>query len=338
MEKPFASLEQRVAAGYLAMLPAFVPLENRQVHEAGQRGFYELMGALFRLLAEEPELLFPTLHPDDAFPTRYKKEYGKPQLQANLSKAERAVKGLLGNLFLLGQGREVKLNWRERKILDRLGAGGGALPEAWTWMARRPGADPVAFAYCLFDPDHVYTRGVFAPLLGEEPFQRLEGWMLSQGYRAYDMYNAKWPDYRLSLRYANPAWGPERPSIGNEYKVMHTGVSAEYDAHVASPASLGVCVPRGLKLFLQHFGEMAPQVRELVLERTKRCDGCRYCVQTDKSGVRPLACLLVEGEELCPYYPGYAYRWPGLSQELVDRLTGFLDFMDGFAPDRSASE
>ena len=29
------------------------------------------------------------------------------------------------------------------------------LPPAWTWMSNRPGADQVAFAYCLFNKNHV---------------------------------------------------------------------------------------------------------------------------------------------------------------------------------------
>ena len=251
-------------------------------------------------------------------------------------KAERAVKTLLNTMFLMGRGQEVKRNKRIRNIFSRLGVEeGGRLPAGWTWMASRPGADSVAFAYCLFDRNHVYARDIYAPLLGEEPFRRLEQWMLSQGYRAYDIYKTEWADYRLSLSYANPAWGQEPPSAGNEYKIRHTGISVEYDAYTASPVSLGLCIPYGMKPFLERFAQMSPKVQELVLERTKRCDGCRYCVQTDKTGIRPLACVPVEHQgaahKLCPYFPGYAYRWTSLSNGLVGQMTAFLDFMDGFA-------
>lgn len=45
------------------------------------------------------------------------------------------------------------------------------------------------FAYCLFDGNHVYAIDIFARLLGEKSFHRLEDWMISKGYKPYDIYN-----------------------------------------------------------------------------------------------------------------------------------------------------
>lgn len=103
--------------------------------------------------------------------------------------------------------------------------------------------DPVAFAYCLFDETYVYSIDVYARLFSEKPFRRLEKWMLSQGYKPYDRYKTDWIDYQLTLAYANPAWNDELPNIGNEYKIKHTGISAQYDAYVRDPAALGLCIP-----------------------------------------------------------------------------------------------
>ena len=73
-------------------------------------------------------------------------------------------------------------------------------------------------------------------------------------------------------------------------------------------------------------------VQGFVVARTKKCDGCRYCVQTDKTGKRPLANLPVSynGRELrlCPYFPGYSYCWTALSDGLVDDMITMLGFMD----------
>lgn len=339
----YTSLEQRMARAYLAMLPDFVPAEAAGVSVTEQREFYDLMKKLYQLLFDEPLRIVPVVHEDDAFPSRYKKGYGKPELEANVLKIKKAIEGLLKNMFLLGQGADVKLNKRQLKILSDIGIGDfDALPAAWTWMSRRPGANPVAFAYCLFDEQHVYSIDVYARLLGEEPFRKLEQWMLSQGYQAYDRYKTDWVDYQLTLAYANPAWGDECPNIGNEYKVKHTGISAQYDAYVENPVSLGLCIPYGLKGFLGQFDLMNQRVREFVIERTKRCDGCRYCVQTDKTGRRPLACVPVIYEEkeysLCPYFPGYNYSWTSLDDVLAEKLIAFLTFMDGYAPEGSRAK
>lgn len=241
----YTSLEQRIASGYLAMFPAFVPQEDAAVPAAGQREFYGLMQRLYQLLVDEPELAVPALHQDDAYPTRYKKAYGKPELDSWVRKSKQAVDSLLKNMFLLGQGVPVRLNKRQQNILARVGiAGGGPLPDAWTWMASRPGANPTAFAYCLFDGAHVYSTGTW-----EEPFRKLERGMRSRGYRPWDCYKTDPPDFQLTLAYANPAWSPDRPNVGNEYKVKHTGISAQYDAYVQTPVSLGLCIPGGLKPF-----------------------------------------------------------------------------------------
>lgn len=219
----YTYLEQRMAKAYLAMLPAFVPDEQAGVSIAEQLEFYDLIKKLYQLLFDDPSLIVPTLHEDDAFPTRYKKEYGKPDLQVKMSKYNKAMDTLLQDMFLIAQGANVKLSKRQLKILALLGIDDlTKLPMAWVWMSTRPGANQTAFAYCLFNENHVYSADVYARLLGEEVFRRLEDWMMSQGYKAYDIYNTNWVDYRLTLTYANPAWGKERPNGGYEYKVRHT--------------------------------------------------------------------------------------------------------------------
>lgn len=128
----------------------------------------------------------------------------------------------------------------------------------------------VDLGHCLFDENHRYTAGLYAPLLGEAPFRRLEKWMTDHGYRAYDTYNAQWPDDQLTLCYANPAWGDERPRGGNAYKIKHTGICAQFDAYVDEPVSLGLCIPSGMKPYLAHFDQMPPKVQAFVMERAKK--------------------------------------------------------------------
>ncbi len=337
----YTSIEQRMASAYLAMMPNFIPDEQSEVSIADQHEFYHLMKRLYELLFDQPSLIVPTLHEDDAFPTRYKKGYGKPELQLYISKCKKDMECLFQSMYLLGQNADVKLNKRQRNILSLLGITNFTkLPAAWTWMSNRKGANQVAFTYCLFNENYVYATDVYARLLGEKEFRRLEEWMISQGYKAYDIYNVTASDCRLSLSYANTAWGNERPNGGNEYKVRHTGISAQYDAYVNTPASFGLCIPYGLKLFLENFDSMSQRNKEFVMSRTKKCDGCRYCVQTDKTGKRPLACIPITYAQteymLCPYFPGYSYSFTSIDDNLVDTIIDFLVFMDGFAPKKAA--
>lgn len=332
----YSSLEQRIAAGYLEQFPAFVPAGDAPVSAGEQRAFYELMKSLYQLLRDEPALFAPALHGDDAFPTRYKTGYGKPELQANVSKGRRAINSLLACMYQMGRSEAVRLSRRQRHILSALGVGDAAgLPPAWRWMAARPGADPVAFAYCRFDPSHVYSAEVYGRLLGAGAFRQLEVWMLSQGYRAYDLYHTDYVDFQLTLTYANPAWDAARPNQGFEYKIRHTGIAAQYDICVRNPVSVGLCIPGGLKFFLERFSAMDQGLQDFVLGRTKACDGCRYCVQTDKTGRRPLAAVPVShrgaSHKLCPYFPGYTFSWDRLDPERVSPMIDFMAFMDRFA-------
>ena len=61
---------------------------------------------------------------------------------------------------------------------------------------------------------------------------------------------------------------------------------------------------------------------------TKRCDGWRYCVQTDKTGKRPLAAMKVGGKMLCPYYPGFSYARTTLTVERVKQVTALLTALE----------
>ena len=76
-------------------------------------------------------------------------------------------------------------------------------------------------------------------------------------------------------------------------------------------------------------------MQDFVVERTKKCNSCKYCVQTDKTGSRPLAYITVDYRQkkynLCTYFPGYTYCWTSINDKLVDQLTTFLSFMDKFA-------
>lgn len=332
----YTSLEQRMAQAYIDMFPQFVPDEQVSISVAEQEVFYNLIKALYKLAFDEPQLFVPALHEDDAYPNRFNKSsYSKPDLQVNMRKFMKAMDVLLQNMFLMGQGSSVKLNKRQQIILSRLGIDNyTSLPTAWTWMSTRPETNLIAFSYSFFKEDYPYTSDIYARLLGEEAFHKLENWMISQGYKRYDIYDVTASDCNLSLTYANPAWSKERPSGGFEYKIRHTGISARYDAFVKKPPVFGLCIPNGLKPYLDAFDSMSKENQSFILDHTKRCDGCRYCVQTDKTGSRPLACIPIEYKNnkynLCPYFPGVGFSWTSIDNALVEQLIEMLTFMDKF--------
>ncbi len=331
----FSNLEQRIAQSYINLLPPFVPDKVAIVSVAEQERFYNIIKAIYRLAYDEPLLFVPTLHEDDAYPGVIKSYYGKPELQVNMKKFSKAVDGLLLNMYRLGQGEDIKFSKRQKNILARVGIENLAdLPPAWRWLATRSNTNLAEFSFGLFDKNYSYTSDVYALLLGEAGFRKLESYMTKQGYKLFNIYNITASDCKLSLTYANPAWSKEPPNGGFEYKIRHTGISARYDFCFQEPVFFGLCIPNGLKVYLDAFDTASDNIKDFITENTKQCDGCRYCVQTDKTGTRPLAKIAVSHKgktyQLCPYFPGYSYRWTSINEELAEQLIEMLAFMDRF--------
>ena len=332
----YPSLEQRLAQNYIDMLPSFVPDENAPVSISEQEHFYALIKGLFKLALDEPLFFVASLHEDDAFPNRFnKKSYGKKNLMADMKKFTKSVNGLLQGMYHLGRGEDIHLNKKQQVVLSRLGINNlSNLPAGWKWMSTRDGANIPAFSHCLFDSGYPYTSEIYARLLGDSAFKRLENWMLGQGYKRFDVYNVTASHCGLSLSIVNPKWSKEPPGGGFEYKIKHTGISARFDPFIKNPQVLGLCIPGGMKPYLESFDLMDKPLQGFVVKQTKQCDMCKYCVQTGKTGTRPLAYTPVkfEGKEyqLCNYYPGYYYCWTSIDDNLADMIIRMLAFMDRF--------
>jgi hypothetical protein len=338
----YTSLEQRMAQNYIDTFPPFVPDETAPVSTSEQERFYLLMKNLYQLAFDEPLLFVASLHEDDAYPTfGTKSSYNKPKLLTDMKKFTKTVDTLLSDMFQAGQNGELKLNQRQKVIISRLGIDDlTSLPAAWVWMAKRPDADFATFSHCFFKRDYPYTSDIYAHLLGDTAFRKLEAWMLSRDYERFDIYDITASDCKLSLTFANRKWSKSIPTGGFEYKIKHTGISAKLEPYIQNPAMIGLCIPNGLKLFLESFGSMDEKLQSFVVDRTRKCDNCRYCVQTDKTGSRPLANIPVAfgdvEHRLCPYFPGYSYRWLSLDDNLVEMLISILSFMDKFIPEQNS--
>lgn len=328
---PYNTLEQRMAQTYLDTFPDFVPSEIG-VDIAAQREFHQLMLSLYRLAFDSPQLFVRELHEDDAYPNRFNSTaYGKPKLQVHMRRFTHQVDALLQAMMDLARGKESgRLHRKHLAILHQLGVRPeGPLPEGWVYLATRPRANLLAFSRCLFRLGYPYASNVFGRLLGDAAaLARLESWLSAHGYTRYEALDGK-----ASMGYANLAWDAEPPRAGFEYKVRHTGVSMHYHDLVQRPQVMGLCIPkRMMRACLERFDQAGEAEQAFMAAQTKRCDGCRYCVTTDRTGMRPLACIPVayKGEALClcPYFPGYRYCWTALDGALVDAITGMLSLLD----------
>jgi phosphoribosylformimino-5-aminoimidazole carboxamide ribonucleotide (ProFAR) isomerase len=345
----FGSVEQRMAFTYLETFPGFIPAKAAPVTEAEQRAFYEFVHALYQLAYEAPDLLVKSLHADGTYLNPFQAlNTGRPGLKQEMDAFNKRMTELLKYLFTAGGGKTPrgsvpKTEKGFKDFLKRLGITGNAeafaaLYPAWGWLCTRPGANWVTFAACVFDVGYPYARDVWASLLGDEAYGKLENALLSRGYSCVTGYgNGEAPEVDslpLSLTYANLAWDATPPSAGHLYGTRHTGMTTIYTRGCQARAMLALQIPNEAKVGLPYAADAPPPARELILERIKRCDGCGYCTQTDKTGKRQRAFIPTtwEGETIlfCPYYAVFNCCWVRLDESSVDKIIAYLEWLDSF--------
>lgn len=79
-----------------------------------------------------------------------------------------------------------------------------------------------------------------------------------------------------------------------------------------------------------HNARMDDELKDLVFNRTKTCDGCGYCIQTDKTGKRkrlglPLR-LKDETGVKCPLFP--SFTWGNADESVIGHVKKLFDFAE----------
>jgi hypothetical protein len=105
----------------------------------------------------------------------------------------------------------------------------------------------------------------------------------------------------------------------------------EYDWIRAEPVLIGLRIPEFPKL-LRQYDKMDENLRSFVVGRTKKCNACGYCTQTDRTGKRQPSFIAVESDDgpknLCTLFPGFSYTWSRIDSETGRSIEDFLGFAD----------
>ncbi len=325
--KTFKYLEQRVITTYLDMLPS--PASVQKEKDSAKKEIIGILNNSLLHLFENPSLLFKTLHEDDAYNNRFNKSADKkPELLKDIRTAEKKINAFIE--FLSSPGAPEEEREKSKK-----------LSTAFTGILSAAGIDTSSKKACNLLYAEIHVKGItnyrslffneksalenYRSLSGNpEQFDRLMEY-LKPSYHVYLTPNS------ISLEYIKGKNNcvPERG--GFQYKVNHIGVSMFYEPLVKMPSSYSICIP-SMKKLLDFFDDMEDDLKQFILLMTKKCDGCRYCVQTDKTGTRPKAHISVIRKNtqylLCPYFPGYSYTFDHLDEQIVTYTIKMLSFMD----------
>ncbi len=362
--KDFENLAQRSLNYFLATFPSFYPAASADVGITEQEEAYTFIKGIYTDVFLNPSRLGFKVVPDDSLGDRQQNK-DKPALVTDIRKTIAKMEEFIALLWRMSSqgaadGNTLAVETGELDMkpagIRQLAAFGVRTEKSenayrFTFPVKVSGlkllarisamnVNPVQynkekpyllFSRGVFSPAAPWTREVFGNMLADRrPFDRLIDFLEQNDFRRVDNkpYNNK-----ISLDYICCYGSPEDELKAAFSERTHSGIEVTYEELKKNQFSLSLRLPY-YKEILNNSGKMSEKVKRFVLDTTKKCDGCRYCVQTDKTGKRPLAHVTVENDKLCPFYPGFSYNWRTLDDTIVDDIIGMLQFIDTLFSDR----
>lgn len=179
------------------------------------------------------------------------------------------------------------------------------------------------FSRCVYDVSTNWTALAFDKLLtAQGELIKLCSELEKRGFQRVDCRDGK----RISLDYVKQHGKQEELKMAWGER-SHSGIEVSFEDLRLEPCFIWIRMPM-FKTILEHINEIPVETAKFISDWTKTCDGCRYCIQTDKTGTRPLAAIKINGSNKCPYFPGFSMNWRNLSQELSANILAVLDAVE----------
>lgn len=180
------------------------------------------------------------------------------------------------------------------------------------------------FSRCVFEPEDNWTARAFDALLDAKgELIRLAGELEARGFSRVDCRDGK----RVSLDYVRQYGKKDEPLKAAWGERTHSGIEVSFEELRLEPCFVWLRLPQ-YRLVLESLAELPAAAADFLVRNTKTCDGCRYCVQTDKTGARPLAAVECGSKFKCPMFPGFTFNRRSLDRELADSILLTLDALD----------
>ncbi len=339
--QPFENLGKRMIYSYLATYPEFKPVANCGASELSQRQMYDFLYETIEIIYNDLSLINVTDEPDECFEWwQLNKE--KPDLILKMQKIEKNLIdffdyfmkiGLLGeaadNTLIISKA-DIRIQGKTKEKLLRFGLICDESKEsyiishckydelfpAWKLHCSVP-KDKIIRSRIMMNFIHGKFGGkqytaveMFGKICNQEQIAELESYFLKKGYTAVNnemnvMYEKEYP------------------------KKQEAHMHIYYDWRRKNQMVFYFKVPQ-FSTLVKSYENMDDELKALVFERTKTCDGCGYCTQTDKTGKRPcLALPLTFNNETllkCPLFPVIA--WNNTDETIIRIVKEFFDFAE----------
>jgi len=356
INKDFDNLPQRSIYYFLATYPSFYPVETEKANEYEQKSAYEFILGIYKNLYGNPMLLNIKPAPDDClndWQLQKEKAGLAPKIRGIIAKVDNFVKQLHQiitdgipsdeNALILGADNPA-VTKQVIKQIENFGIRADKIEEKIIFIFPVPvrGLKLLAqissdiplvpeknvhlyFSRGVFDPTAPWTREIYSNMFGNTgPFEKLFDFLEINDYKRVDIkdYN-----HGISLDYIKNYGPPDEPLKWAWAERTRGGIEVVYSEIRKNQPSITMRIPYFTEV-LKNADKMSGQVKNFVTSVSKKCDGCRYCVQTDKTGSRPFIYVDVDEYKICPLFCGFQYTWKTIDDELAGNIIAMLEFID----------
>lgn len=316
----YDSLGDRMVSPYCSAYPPFKPVLDCGASESSQRQMYNFLQDTLNIIRNDLSVIDVEYVPDDCY-QYYETCNTKPDLRLKMLGIRKKFFDFYDFLFSLGlYGEPVKdklyINKKEmrisKKFRDKLPVFGLHLEDnkdfymlshnkykelfpAWKLHSSISGdyksqaIKMVTFLNGRFGGKVYSVSEMFGRISCAESIAELEDYFVSKGF------TCKNDDLMVTYE-------KEYPKNQRAYMRIY------YDWRRITPLVFELKSPRFSEV-IKSYDQMDDDLKALIFNRTKTCDGCRYCVQTDKTKTRPLLAqkLEFEGKKKmkCPLFPSF---------------------------------
>ena len=340
----FPTLGARIIYAFYAAYPEYVP--DASSPDEGRRRLHEFLHEMLGICYRQPELTGIGPEEDKCFQERWLLNNSNPALMDAMLKIEKKFLDFIGVLYKISQVGQAsddhiyiaKADWKlTSKTLDKWEVFGLSSETTPDGVILRSAKYPNIFpAYKRRAEDAAAPGGTLQEVLTRFLF----GSIPSRPYRAAEMFGKLYSDAAW-LRELESFFEKQGYTVTNAERWLQVRWDKEYRdkerGHMIISFRwrdrLQMCfefkVP-GFRKLLGYYSQMDYELGELCYTRTKVCDNCGYCTQTDKSGKRAKLALPLTypgGVTLkCPLWPWFT--WNDLDMQTVKKMKMLYQFAE----------
>ena len=342
----FPTLPHRCMYFFLATFPSFYPVKSPDAAEGEQRAAYDFIRGVYEKIYNDPILLGFKAIPDDCL-GNWEQQKAKPGLVPKIRGMIYKTADFIELLYNIASCYDVEVKPAQIKTLAKFGVEtkdvDGARKYIFPQGTERglallaklsaKNSEPAQKRYFLF------SRGVFdakAPWMSEvfgkmlenrAPYDRLVKFFDENGYMRIDGRSEENQMAAVTLDYVKE-YAPNGGKLKQAWaERTRGGIEFVYQEVRRNQFSATMRIP-GFHILLKYSEMMNEKVKSFVTSTAKKCDGCKYCVKTDKTGKRPFVAVPVGNLKICPMFCGFQFTWRSLDDETVDNIAETLIFID----------